>query len=371
VASGKTDPFISAPLGGILDRYVLGTFTRTFFAAFLCITFLHLIIDFFDRIDNLIKEGAPISTSIRYFFYKVPLLVSRVFGFATLFSAFFTLGVLSKNNEVTALRSSGLNLKRIALPLLLVSLLVSLVTFFWNEALVPLFTRKSQYIYKVEIKKQQPRSFLGTKGIWMRGKGTFISADYFDTKKNILQGLVIYPLNRDFSLKGLIETPLARWNGNHWETGEGTEWVFLPGGQIIQRKAATSLPIQETPEDFRPLTRKPEEFSFFDLKNQIKDLRGKGIDTTEYEVDLQVKLALPLISPLMVFLAIPFALKQGRKGGIALSFGLTMLIGFGYWVVLSFCVSLAHSGALQPWIAAWFPHLVLALAAGFFFTGEE
>ncbi len=355
----------------ILDRYLIRGFTRIFVISLLVIAVLYLIVDFFDRIDNLLQAGAPLWISMRYFLYKIPLLVSRVFGFAALFSALFSLGMLSRNQEITAIRSSGLSLRRISLPLLLFSLLICLFTFFWNEALVPIFTRKSQYIYQVEVRKKQPRSLLGTKDIWISGEGTFISADYFDAKKNIIQGLVIYLLDRDFSLKGLVEVPLARWDGTRWEAREGRQWHFLPDGKMTQRKVDLSLPLSETPEDFKLFAREPEEFSFLDLRKQIADLKGKGIDATEYEVDLQVKMAIPLVSPLMVFLAIPFALRHGPGGGFALSFGLTMLIGFGYWFVLAFSISLGHSGALPPWVAAWLPNLTLALVGLFFSTSEE
>ncbi|MFQ5542198.1 MAG: LptF/LptG family permease, partial [Candidatus Binatia bacterium] len=72
-----------------------------------------------------------------------------------------------------------------------------------------------------------------------------------------------------------------------------------------------------------------------------------------------------------VFLSIPFAIKQGPRGGMALSFGITILIGLGYRTVLAFCISLGTGGAIEPWIAAWFPNFILALVGIFFFTGEE
>jgi lipopolysaccharide export system permease protein len=71
-----------------------------------------------------------------------------------------------------------------------------------------------------------------------------------------------------------------------------------------------------------------------------------GIDTTEHQVNLYVKLALPLIAPLMVFVGIPFAVKHTSGAGMALSFGLTMGIGFAYWFLLAFGISLGRSGAL-------------------------
>ena len=364
--------FTSLRLGGLLDLYLIRSFSRIFVMTLLWTTSLYFMVEFFDRIDNLFKAGASLGTTTRYFLFKVPLLISRVFGFATLFSTLLSLGMLSKNHEVTAMRSAGLSLYRISLPLLLVSLLIGLFTFFWDDGVVPLFTRKSQYIYKVEVKKKQPQSLIGTRGIWMRGKGTFISAEFFDVKKNILQGLLIYQLGQDFSLKGLIETPRARWNGRAWKIKSGRAWKFSQDGQVTEQKwTATALPISETPEDFKVFAREAEEFSVFELKRTIQEMETKGIDTTEYKVDLQVKFALPFISPLMVLLAIPFSLGQGPRGGIALALGLTMTIGFGYWAILAFCISLGHTGALQPWVAAWSPTLILAMVGGYFFTGKE
>ncbi len=359
------------PIGGILDRYLARGFIKIFAISLLCIAVLYFIVDFFDKVDNLLQAGASLWTSVRYFFYKIPLLISRVFAFAALFSTLFSLGMLCRTQEITAMRSSGLSLRRISLPLLLLSFLICVLTFFWNEALVPIFTRKAQYIYKTEVKKRQPKNIIGTKDIWMRGEGAFISVDHFDTKKVVLEGVSVYLLNRDFTLRGLIEVPWARWNGTRWETKGGTEWLFLPNGQMNQRPLNTSLPLAETPEDFKLLAREPEEFSFFDLRKQIADLKGKGFNATQEEVDLQVKMALPLVSPLMVLLAIPFALRHGPGGGMALSFGLTMLIGFGYWFVLAFSISLGHSGALPSLVAAWVPNLILALVGLFFSTAEE
>ena len=119
------------------------------------------------------------------------------------------------------------------------------------------------------------------------------------------------------------------------------------------------------------IARDEEEFSFFVLLRQIADMSTKGIDTTAYEVDLHTKLALPFIAPLMIFLAIPFALKHKLSGSVSLSFGVTMVIAFSYWVLVAFCISLGHSGALPSWVSAWIPNLVFAMIAAFFFTAEE
>jgi lipopolysaccharide export system permease protein len=359
------------PFGSVLDRYLVRGFLKIFFMSLLCITSLYVIVDFFDRISTFVDTETPVWTIARYFFYKAPLSISRMIGFATLFSALFCLGMLARTQEITAMRAGGLSIQRIALPLLSTSVVIWLLTFAWNEGLVPVFAHRAQTIYKSEIKQKQQKSLFGTHDIWIRGANNFINVDAFDSKSRVLQGVTVFLLNRDFSLRGMIEIPKAQWNGRSWENAGGTEWQISADGEIVRRDATGTPPITETPEELQLLARDPEEFSFFDLQKQIGDMKSKGIDATAYEVDLQSKLALPLISPLMILLAVPFAVRRRVSGGMALSFGMAMLIGFGYWVLAAFCISLGQSGALPVGLAAWLPNGVFALIGLFFFTAEE
>ena len=120
------------PIAGILDRYVAAGFIRIFFISLVVVTVLYVTIDFFDRIGTLLDSGASISSILRYFFYKSPLLISRAIGFATLFSTLFCLGTLARTHEITAIRAGGITVQRIALPLLILSIVVCAFTFVWN-----------------------------------------------------------------------------------------------------------------------------------------------------------------------------------------------------------------------------------------------
>lgn len=359
------------PLGSILDRYLVQGFLRVFFITLLWNTSLFIIIEFFDIVGAFINADATLWTIIRYFFYKTPVSLSRVIGFATLFSTLFSLGMLARTQEVVAMRSSGISVQRIALPLLVLSLLIGVSTFAWNETLVPVFTRQAQAIYKTEIRKKQQKSLFGTADVWMRGEGSFVNVDNFDPTTNTLKGVTVFLLNRDFSLRGLIEIPTATWNGVGWKAAQATEWTTSKDGKIVSRKTSGTLPITDSPEDLKLLARDAEEFTFFELQKQITDMRSKGMDATRYEVDLQAKLALPLISPLLVLIAIPFSLKKHLSGGMALSFGVAGLIAFSYWVLAAFCLSLGHSAALPSWISAWIPNAIFVMVGLFFFTAEE
>jgi lipopolysaccharide export system permease protein len=362
--------FILLPFGSIVDRYLTKSFLWIFIASLLCFTSIFAIVEFFERIGTLLESGIPATTALRYLLYKIPLSISRVIGFAALFSTLFCLGMLSKAHEITALQASGLRTSRISFPLLCLSLLICILNFVWNEGLVPAFAHRAETIYKTEIKKKQQQSLFGTKDIWIRGEGGFVNIDSFDPKNKILEGITFFVLNRDFTLRGTVGVPRALWTGAKWESQNGIEWQFLPDGKLTQRIVNTPPTVSETPDDLMLLARDPEEFTFFDLQKQIIDMKTKGMDATAYEVDLQAKLAIPFISPLMVLIAIPLALRQRAGSGLALSFGVAILIGFGYWVLSAFCFSLGHSNALAATVAAWLPNSIFALLGIYLFTAD-
>src|SRR5918993_665469 len=227
--------FSHFPFGSILDRYIASGFDRVFVASLLCFTAIFAIIEFFDRIGTLVESGISFTTAFRYVLYKIPLSISRVIGFATLFSTLFCLGMLYKAQEITAMQASGLSTRRLSFPLLALSLFICVTNFIWNEGLVPVFAHRAETIYKTEIKKKQQQSLFGTKDIWIRDEGGFVNIDSFDSKNKTLEGVTFFLLNRDFTLQGTVGVPRAFWTGANWESQDGIEWQFLPDGKLSQR----------------------------------------------------------------------------------------------------------------------------------------
>ena len=105
------------PLGSILDRYVVQYFLKTFVVTLLSIVVIYLIVDFFDHLGRLLEAGATLSEMVKYFLYKIPFLLSQVFGFATLFSVLFCLGLLSRKHEITAMCAAGDGNRNLTVPL--------------------------------------------------------------------------------------------------------------------------------------------------------------------------------------------------------------------------------------------------------------
>src|SRR5207302_7672995 len=116
-------------------------------------------------------------------------------------------------------------------------------------------------------------------------------------------------------------------------------------------EAPPNFTLPETLEDFRAVEVDPEELSYATLRRQMKDLRRKGVDTSESAVDLHLKLALPAASLVMMLLAVPLAAAGTRLTSFAMSIGLGFVVGFSYFVVVAVARALGQTGALPPALA--------------------
>lgn len=118
------------------------------------------------------------------------------------------------------------------------------------------------------------------------------------------------------------------------------------------------MPLSKKPEDLRNIERLANEMNYRELTKYVKKLKGEGYAASRYSVDLHSKISFPLVSIIMVMIGIPFALRSGRHGGIAIGVGLSVIIGFSYWVVFAVNSSLGYNSIIPPFVAAWFTNFI-------------
>jgi len=123
--------------------------------------------------------------------------------------------------------------------------------------------------------------------------------------------------------------------------------------------------MKEDWESFQNSESDSDEMSYAELRTYIQKIQASGYDATRYLVDLYSKLSYPLLNVIMVLIGIPFALKTGRSGGVALSIGASVMIGFLYGIVFYVFISFGKSGILPPVLACWIPTLLFGLAGIF------
>jgi lipopolysaccharide export system permease protein len=366
--SGQRDGNVVQRVGQLLPPVLSRHLLREFLlmgglclAAFLAIA---LIVDFFDRFDSFLKHGAPAGAIVRYFVFKLPLVVTQVVPVAVLAGILIGLGGLSHRNEFIALRAAGVSIWQVAAPILAVAAVISGLVFLWNEQVVPYCSERSHDIEAAEIKKRPLKGVAGQQHVWYRGLTGFYNIDHVDARQRTLYGLTVYQVGEAFRLNRVIEIDRAMWENGTWTFSGGRAYTVSPNGEISSGSLAT-FRLPESPNDFDVGQREPEEFSYAELRRHLHDLRRRGADPSEYLVDLHLKLAIPLISLVMAVIAVPLATRGSRTRSVASAVGLGLLIGFAYWVVLAFARALGQSSALPPPVAAWAANGIFSLVGLF------
>ena len=358
--------------GAVTTRYVIREFVGVLLPILAAFLILYLIVDFFDRLDVLLKNHASFGAAARYFLFKIPLIVTLIVPPAVLAALLISLGMLSRRNEITALRASGVGLVQTGLPLLALAAVISVAALLWDETLVPYCTREYQYVNVVEIRKRPQRAVLNDNGIWYHGADGFYNIEHIDPRHNTLAGLTIYRTDEAFDLRRIIEVAAARWTGRDWELTDATERVILANGEIETRKLAADAPVlHETLGDFLEVHREPAELSYLALRERIAALSRKGIDASSYLVDLNLKLAVPFTTLVLACVAVPLAGRVQRHPSIAAILGTGLALGFGYWVILALANSLGQSGVLPPLVSAWLANVIYAGVGLALFLGAE
>ena len=354
----------------ILNHYILKQFLRM---ALLCqsgaIT-LFLIAEFIERIDDFIEENATLTDATLYFLYKIPHLVFLSVPLTVLLASTFTLILLSRANEVVAMRAGGLSLYRIIAPILLASLGISFLTFLANEYVVPHANRRGEYIRRVNIQKTGLRTHAQRDKIWYRSENdTIWQITHYDPLSRKMRGVTLYRMDRRNRLKQRIDAAEAVWAPakKHWEFRKGVIHDFAGEGKIKQKTFRKKVfALAEKPEDFKKTGRNPETMNYQELCRYVENLRKSGVDPTRYVVDMWAKISAPFISFVLAFVGAPFCIRSSRSGGAALGVAIAIGIGAVYLVLFHASLSFGHAGRLPPILAAWGPNAVFLAGGGYF-----
>lgn len=345
----------------ILTRYMVREFLRLFSLCLAGGVALYLVIDLFDRINIFIRYEADIKWVALFLLYKVPLMVYQIAPATMLLGVLLTLGLMSRNNEVLALRTSGIPVARIAAPFLGMSVVVSLLAFLLNEFVVSPAYQRSEYIRRILIEGQVPFSLMVRDRIWYRGDEGFYQIASFLPAKKEMQGVTWFTVSRPFQLSRRIDAARATWEEEGWVFHDVVERTFRSGELVeITRADRKQIDLAETPEDFEVIRKETDEMPIAKLRRYIRKIESEGYDSTPYRVDLQVKVSFPVLNIITAFLGIPFALRLPRIGGLAAAAGMSLILGFTFWILFAVTVSVGQVGLLPPVVAAWAPNVLYA-----------
>ncbi|MBS3756311.1 MAG: LPS export ABC transporter permease LptG [Desulfobacterales bacterium] len=356
----------------VIHRYITASFVKYFCFVLILVVAIYLSVDFIGRIDNFLESGRSAEAVALYFMLKIPLIISQITPLGVLLSVLIIFGLMNKNNEVIALKSGGVSVFYLIVPVVAAGVILSGLLFVFSEVVVPISAAEAA---RIEEDRRGGADAVSSaqKNIWIRHDEYIVHVKYYHPADRALTGVSIYAFDGDFNLVRRIDAASAAYQDKAWVLFDCTEQRFSPesgqqadAGEAVRvvhhKQKAMALDLK--PSDFKQVARDAQEMSFTALWNYIAKTRAEGYDTTKYEVDLYAKTAFPMVCLIMSLMGAGIALRGKTRDGLAVSFAYGMITAFVYWTVYSFCLSLGYGGVLPPWLAAWSANVLFFLAAG-------
>ena len=403
-----------------LDRYVTRRFLATLTLALTALTVIFVLIHIMDHVDVYIDHDTPWATVGRYYLLQMPYNTLLTLPMAVLIATIISIGEMGRHGELTAMKSSGLSLYRITLPLMAFGLALTLGVLILGETIVPRLNERSNEVYEEEI-LDQPADFEDFRGnfVYQNPEGyTYLvrsmfvndsgggSADQVEIQREMEDGTFVR-----------INAPQMTWDAARglWALQNGELRVF-PGeaaadsagaaasvadsaadsvaGTAASPAAANaaspadtsaaagadvlSTPIDErmytflilrsaglsdSPQELLVESKEPEEMGYEDLVRYIDDRERLGAETRQEMVDLHMKIAYPFANFVILIFGIALvgsASHASRQSG-TVGFGLALFLTIIFWGFLRVGQGIGYGGGLPPFVAAWLANGIFGL----------
>jgi lipopolysaccharide export system permease protein len=346
----------------ILSRYLAREFTQNFFLGLGAFCATYLIVEFFERINAFLYNKAPWPMIGAYFLYKIPSIFFQVTPAAVLLSSMITLGLMSRHNEIMAMKSGGVGLWSLVHPIVGTVLLIFVALLGLNEFVTPAANQNARVISDLIIHKKKPMAAFKQSQLWIHAPRRIFNIQLFHPETNTLEGLTLYRFNRNFDLVQRVDARRAQWKDGRWLFTDASVTDFSRKGMPARRNyREVVLSILETPADLRIAEKNPDEMNFRELREYVQKIERDGYNASKYRTAMHAAISFPFITVIMAFLGIPLAVRKERGAGLARGIAYSVLISFIYLVVYSFIVELGKGGNLPPFLAAWLGNFIFAM----------
>lgn len=357
----------------VIDTYVVTSFLFYFGLLLFSLVLLTEVFNFFELLGDVFKNEIAIGELLRYLFFLAPKLIYDAAPVSVLVAVLVAFGVMSKNNEITAMKACGVSLYRLALPVLVTSVALSGALFGFDHYVVT-NANLIQDALRNKIKGKPVQTYLDPGRQWIFGRGSRIFYyKYLNDTEGVLGGVSVYELEpKTFRLHRHISAERARW-----EPALKT-WIFQNGWvrdvrqkedvfRAFQGETATFAELDESPAWFTKEVKTYKQMNYLQLDNYIAELRQSGFNTLPLQVQYHKKFSVPLFALVMALLSVPFAFLTGNRGAMT-GVGVSLGVAIAYFALNYLFEQLGNVAQLPPEMAAWSPDAVFALAGIYLMT---
>ncbi len=349
----------------ILDSYVLGSFLFYFVVTLFCLVAMVQVYTFFELLGDIVKNNIPMSHVMKYHLYLTPSLIYSTLPIAVLVSILATFGVMTKNNEVTAFKACGISVRRLGVPVLLMSGALSALLFAFDYSYIPQANQIQDGILN-EIKGRPGQTYLHPERKWIIHDYRIFYFKYFDPSEKLMVEPYVFELDPgSFHVVREISANRARWQQNInawvWEQGQASNICGVDECNHQTFTATTFAEVTETPDDFLKEVKQDKQMNYVELARYIRELQETGFDTIKLHLQYYKKFAVPVFALIMALISVPFGFLVGNRGAMT-GIGVGMGVAMTYLATGLLFDQFGNVNLLPPMVAAWAPDTVFSVA---------
>jgi len=344
----------------VLSRYLLRNFFTFFVLVLMGSMGIYLLIEIFERLDDLIEANAPMSLTLAYFLLSIPHILYDLTPLAILLAGLLSIMLLSRYMELLAMRSLGVKPWKVVLPLFLAAFFLSSILVILQAFYIPKATVRAQEILHMDVKKRPLKGKVRGNRLFYLGDNSIWATELGSPDAQRLKNVQWFSYDKEYVIKQLVAASEAIYSGE--------EWIFKHGlCKLKKEKESTysvdtfdtlNLDLAEAPEDFVAVKTPPAQMDMTSLWRSIQRLKRSGYSAKEQETVFWGQILYPLLGCTLLLVGLPLTMSRDR-GGLALGLGLGVAIGFVAWASWSFALTLGKTGTVPAFFAPGMVHLVL------------
>ncbi len=348
-----------------IDLYITKKFLGTFFYAIALILSIAIVFDLAENLDEFISKDVPGKVIIfDYYMNFIPYFANLFSPLFTFIAVIYFTSKMAYNTEIIAILSSGVSYPRLMRPYIVSAFILAMFSFILGNYIIPpsnetLNNFRNKYIdnnraiFETNIHRQiEPGVYIYMRSFNSNNVGMEFTLEKFDGA-NLIEKISASNIRWDEDTeKWIINNYVIRHineNGETFETGYRIDTT-----------------LNMTPNDYMVMKNQMETFTTPALKQEIKLMKMRGVNTVEWEIENHKRVAGPFSAFILTIIGMGLASRK-IKGGLGLHLGLGLLLAFSYILFMQISTVFAINGNTPPIIAVWIPNLMYSIIAFFVF----
>jgi LPS export ABC transporter permease LptG len=351
-----------------LPTYLIKQFFGWLVGMLIAMALVFVIVDYIGNLRRF-ENATPQMVMLYYWFY-LPWILQTVLPIVVLLATMFGMGSMAKNSELTAMRGAGINVFQLAVPMFVIGMLIAGANFYVGERIIP-----NANLFRKNIKEDISR---GTLGDYQRRQAitpvfrrdfyyfgntnTIYGFEEFRTRPNQSRNVWRETIAQNHIVQRLeAESMSYDDSSGSWSFTNGTIRSFNGDSCRIEKfSTLTDTILRATPDEMVVRVKGVEEMSYWELRDYIDKVQRRGENASIYTAELYFKIALPMMSFIVILLGISIAAQMRKKGGAVL-FGIGLFVVFAYWILSRFALAFAQNGQIPPMVGAWIGNVLFLM----------